>query len=757
MDDIDSKELQTAVLVFAHYLGIDLDTEQELLSIAEEAFDQLPPGWEFGIGEGEHAGIPYFYNAATGQSEWKHPREELYMKKVKKEKQRIQDQRADKPKKAFDSPRANTNAKKEVEVVEVEDFDDSFESSKRPIDNKKTTTKAASSSPSKTKAQNNSGGFGMSSADFFDESGAENDRREDSKGAINSAGKSKSQSQSLPPMRDRYEGTNKHKDYDSSVASYSPRENYSDSDYVDDSRGRGTKTKKVNYQSSFGSRNSSAQNSADEAPLKSERSQSRAQSPTKNTVESKRPASAMGIGNRDWFAEPETTEKDLSRTFPPRKQEKDTKASERDYDRNNDRRYNYDDRRRRDEPGHLSIVSVADSRDEGDNFYETETDRRKYRDQDRDRDFDKSRNRDRDRDRDRNIGKDSRPRNPAWDDRGGRDSGVYTKQTQSRSLSPVKNDREVQDAIDSAVAVATEKLEVQHKREIQKCFDEIDQLKKDLEEQGDRNTSTSKRLNSEIATYKEDIRKLDEKLVSERADRRQILDKQDSMQADHLNRIRELEDAHEIKLREAVRRVKSDVEEDWKDRIQSIERRHNDEIDELKADVATTRRRLEEAQREADAARRKVNISRTDGKLEAQLETEGIKSGLRESEELNRQLSSEIKKLREDHASLTGKYAALQQICDVSVVEAEAAKARAASTIAEAQTNQAAFTQALQRIQQLDSDSAQLRAENMMLRREVENRSADLRKLETTTHISNDRTASVESESRRVKAQSQVY
>ena len=49
-EDDREKDLKTAILVFAHYLGIDLDSQQHLLYIAKEAFDNLPDGWDFGIG-----------------------------------------------------------------------------------------------------------------------------------------------------------------------------------------------------------------------------------------------------------------------------------------------------------------------------------------------------------------------------------------------------------------------------------------------------------------------------------------------------------------------------------------------------------------------------------------------------------------------------------------------------------------------------------------------------------------------------------
>ena len=35
MSDQENEELETAVRVFAHYLGIDLDTEEDLLPVGE--------------------------------------------------------------------------------------------------------------------------------------------------------------------------------------------------------------------------------------------------------------------------------------------------------------------------------------------------------------------------------------------------------------------------------------------------------------------------------------------------------------------------------------------------------------------------------------------------------------------------------------------------------------------------------------------------------------------------------------------------
>jgi hypothetical protein len=86
---MNDEEFHTAALVFAHYIGIDLDNEPELISIAEEALDDLPPDWELGIGEGDNQGIPYYFNVKTDKSVWVHPLESKYRRILEEERKRL--------------------------------------------------------------------------------------------------------------------------------------------------------------------------------------------------------------------------------------------------------------------------------------------------------------------------------------------------------------------------------------------------------------------------------------------------------------------------------------------------------------------------------------------------------------------------------------------------------------------------------------------------------------------------------------------
>lgn len=79
-------------------------------------------------------------------------------------------------------------------------------------------------------------------------------------------------------------------------------------------------------------------------------------------------------------------------------------------------------------------------------------------------------------------------------------------------------------------------------------------------------------------------------------------------------------DVHEIRLREAVRKARTDTEEEYREKVRTAERRSIEELDAVRAELVQLKRKCEEAQREADSAKRKISLSKADGRLEAQAE-----------------------------------------------------------------------------------------------------------------------------------------
>ena len=91
IDGLTADQLYAGTHSYAGYLEIDLDTEEDLLWVAERALTELPGGWDVYVDdEGENAGVPYFYDHNTAESHWHHPNETRYSTMVKDERRRVE-------------------------------------------------------------------------------------------------------------------------------------------------------------------------------------------------------------------------------------------------------------------------------------------------------------------------------------------------------------------------------------------------------------------------------------------------------------------------------------------------------------------------------------------------------------------------------------------------------------------------------------------------------------------------------------------
>ena len=80
----------------------------------------------------------------------------------------------------------------------------------------------------------------------------------------------------------------------------------------------------------------------------------------------------------------------------------------------------------------------------------------------------------------------------------------------------------------------------------------------------------------------------------------------------------------------------------------------------------------------------------------------------------------------------------------------------ASSSATDSQSNSTALVQANHKIQVLDSETAQLKAQNTLLQRELDVRNAEVNKLKGSLSYSGDRLTTTDAEIRRIKAQAQV-
>lgn len=92
----NGEDIQMYERVFAQVLGVD-DSEEfatELTYYASELLHILPPGWELVIGENDLAGIPMFVYTETQETEWNHPYESEYRRKIQAKRNELYDKYA---------------------------------------------------------------------------------------------------------------------------------------------------------------------------------------------------------------------------------------------------------------------------------------------------------------------------------------------------------------------------------------------------------------------------------------------------------------------------------------------------------------------------------------------------------------------------------------------------------------------------------------------------------------------------------------
>ena len=190
--------------------------------------------------------------------------------------------------------------------------------------------------------------------------------------------------------------------------------------------------------------------------------------------------------------------------------------------------------------------------------------------------------------------------------------------------------------------------------------------------------------------------------------------------------------------------------------LQTIERRNILELEEARAEIITQKKKYDQSQELLDETKKKLSLSREDGKLEGKAEVDSARAIARDLEAQLRAQVNEFKKHREDHASIAGRLASALQTAQVAMAECEAAKAQANGAISEGQTSHSALIQATHRMQQLDQECVALKTEYLMLRTENDTQAGEIRKLMNVSGINGDKLAETYADFKRLKANSQV-
>lgn len=707
MTDASKEQVTTAILVFAHYLGIDLDKEQDLLWIAEEAFEKLPSGWEFGIGEGEHAGIPYFYNEATGQSDWKHPLEDVYIKKIAKERQvrkekaaqkrqqqqqkeketsdqRGRDQRdsvgreaakdgsRDQRDSSRDRPRDtnNNNRSKEVEeVTEIEELEDLDTSRDVPHSTvNKNANKGANNKAGSNNSNNNNG------------------KAAGNGGGSNWTGSNNSNNSS---NRDKASTNNNY--------TSKPAFGMSEDDFVDSFISDSTAGPAVAAARDERARSPVAGNKWLEQDSDRDHPRSKADNNPRgggNGVRGKQEEEERGRGRAQ--LESPISIRSQSRSPSPQQFRRETSNSNNN-NRDNSRRVNF--REENDRSNSRGRVGAGYNSSESD----------------------------RDRDRDRN-------RERSSPDRSNRNS--------SNNSGFSLHDKE--------------DLEFRHKREVELFEQKVAVLREDKDQLLKDMSEMKLKAQQEGDRFKDDLQRLEDKLATERRERKDLEDQYLYLQQNVHSKVKEAAEAQEVKDRELLRKQRQEVEDEFKEKLRKIERRGLDEADVLQSDISGLKRQVDDLLRENDVLKRKVIVSKDDGRQESLSEVEKLREKLRSFEEEDRKKSLDLKKAKDDVFKLQQQLLAVEQHHSTNRVVEEQQKLAERHLQHELELQQAMYLQAMSRIQTLEQDLTSSKVSLQALEKEHAQVVKQYKQQENQSHFTKEHVTELESEKKRIRLQSQA-
>ena len=93
-----------------------------------------------------------------------------------------------------------------------------------------------------------------------------------------------------------------------------------------------------------------------------------------------------------------------------------------------------------------------------------------------------------------------------------------------------------------------------------------------------------------------------------------------------------------------------------------MEKKHFQELEESRSEIATLKKKLERNQDALDETQKKIGLSKEDGKLENKQELEDLRAQLRELEGQLRSQAGDFKKHRDDHSAMAGRLASALQV-----------------------------------------------------------------------------------------------
>ena len=206
---------------------------------------------------------------------------------------------------------------------------------------------------------------------------------------------------------------------------------------------------------------------------------------------------------------------------------------------------------------------------------------------------------------------------------------------------------------------------------------------------------------------------------------------------------------YETKMREALRKARKDIDDEWKFRLQAVESEANEENNEIKQQLQRALQTISELQSKLLSSQSHVSSVKIS---EIHLGQEAVsKPPANEMKNLWAQQEKDIETLKEYNKSITEQLAKSQEELKATQEEYEIAKQDAKLTVADNQVVHNALVQATQRLHDADIESGNLRAENSFLLMRFENVNGELKTIKRDAQEGDERFISVKLNNRKME------
>lgn len=183
-----------------------------------------------------------------------------------------------------------------------------------------------------------------------------------------------------------------------------------------------------------------------------------------------------------------------------------------------------------------------------------------------------------------------------------------------------------------------------------------------------------------------------------------------------------------VQKRAEIENVTIRITDEWTQKMKTMELKYTKELEteqrltsSLRQDISLNEETIRDSEKQARLMKEEMTQKAKHSRDSSSAKTMDLESALRSME-------TELNRVKEEYSSMAARAASALQQAKVSKAEADSLRAETSSIVSDGHTSHAALMQALQRIQQVETELLRAKTEKEVLLQDIENQHTELRK-----------------------------